>query len=55
MKRQYEAARELKTSVSGFTYSNKEGAGITLVQQDIWRKYIKVSWCHMKGSQGLHH
>jgi len=53
MKKQYYAVLDLKDA-SGFTYSNKDGAGIMLPQEDVWTKYLKVrikharllKWCH---------
>ncbi|KAF8545817.1 hypothetical protein OG21DRAFT_1491886 [Imleria badia] len=31
-----------KTSVFGFTYNDKEGARITLIQKDVWKEYVKL-------------
>ena len=48
MKKHYDGVFDLKTSVSGFAYSDKEGAGITLAQKDIWTRYTKVPLCGIK-------
>ncbi|KAG8221220.1 hypothetical protein J3R82DRAFT_1380 [Butyriboletus roseoflavus] len=40
MRNSYFAVVALKNA-SGFTYSDKDGAGITLVQNDVWSRYIK--------------
>jgi hypothetical protein len=51
MKKQFEAVVALKNA-SGFTYSDKDGAGITLAQADVWNRYVKV-W--IKCDLGRHH
>jgi len=39
MKKQYYAVLDLKDA-SGFTYSDKDGAGIMLPQEYVWTKYL---------------
>ena len=46
MQNQYFTVVGLKNA-SGFTYSEKDGAGITLLQADIWNRYVKVCIYHM--------
>ncbi|KAL4066555.1 hypothetical protein J3A83DRAFT_4374613 [Scleroderma citrinum] len=40
LKKQYDAVVNLKNA-SGFTYSDKDSAGITLPQADVWSRYVK--------------
>ncbi|KIM65147.1 hypothetical protein SCLCIDRAFT_52028, partial [Scleroderma citrinum Foug A] len=40
LKKQYEAVLNLKDT-SGFTYSDKDGAGVTLARADTWTKFVK--------------
>ncbi|KIK73895.1 hypothetical protein PAXRUDRAFT_109524, partial [Paxillus rubicundulus Ve08.2h10] len=47
MKKQFEAVVALKNA-SGFTYSDDDGAGITLAQADVWNRYVKV-WIKSHG------
>jgi len=47
LKKHYEAVVDLKNA-SGFTYSDKDGARITLVQTNVWKRYIKVSIKHTR-------
>ena len=41
LKKQYEVVLDLKDT-SGFTYSDKDGAGVTLARADTWTKFVKV-------------
>ena len=41
LKKQYEAVLDLKDTL-GFTYSDKDGAGVTLARADTWTKFVKV-------------
>ncbi|KIK81947.1 hypothetical protein PAXRUDRAFT_110068, partial [Paxillus rubicundulus Ve08.2h10] len=38
----YYAVLDLKNA-SGLTYTDQEGAGVTLQDKDIWDRYIKVN------------
>lgn len=49
MKKQYDGVVALKNA-SGFTYSDKDGAGIKPEQKDIWKRYVKVRTGYGPGS-----
>ena len=41
LKATYKAVVELKNA-SGFTYSDRDGAGITTVTEEPWKRFVKV-------------
>ncbi|KAI6102202.1 hypothetical protein F5141DRAFT_1217780 [Pisolithus sp. B1] len=48
LKKYYYAVTDLKCVASGFAYSDKSGAMITLENVDLWDHYVKESCYHQR-------